>query len=739
MRFFRRLPVLITVAALVTMIVPAAAHGYIVRSIPQDRAVLQRPPARVQYWFSESLEVDFSSLILRDQTGAVLATGGVDENNQTLMSLRVPTGLLDGAYIVELRPAFASDGHVNAESRVFFVGSEVGGIAESSGYEVIPLEIAWRVLLMGSIILLFGAFMVYSFVLVPGWGSAGHQTGFLPPRVMNRLNGIVIAALLVAVAANILALLQQSMVFFNTGAAEVLSQGLWSVVRIGSRFGDVWNVRIALLAIMAALFGFSIYPRNLPPESVRAFWVANAWLMPLVIGTFSVSSHAAGSLMLPWVGIFVDWVHMLAVGAWVGGLAALVLVLPAALRPYRGEERRLALLAALRRFSRLAVSAVVVVIVTGIYSSLNWLSTPTELTGTAWGGALVVKLVLVAGLLLLGLTHQVVVNPERYTRWSTRFSRTISLALTLRLEIILAIVALVAVANLSATPVPQPPQLDELPAAPSMSQTINGLNINLTLSPGGPGINTYDVLVTRDDQPLDDVDARLQMVNPALDWRSVWHDTEAVDSGLYVAAGADINREGRWLTLVNITTSNGDTTRAAFDWTITDDASVIESRSPGFLNIATLIGVFLALIWAALPVIKRFYHWLDLAPASIAVGASATAATAFFLVAGYVTIQQNQANYEATLNPPPQIVNPILPDEESLQEGHALLDLFCSAWQPESSDINILRERLSSTRDEQLFAMVRDGWRTLPPCAETLTDVQRWHIVNYLRTWEKQT
>src|SRR5690349_20089835 len=104
MRFLLRLSVLLTIAALLTITAPTAAHGYIVRSIPQDRTVLQRSPTRVQYWFSEDLEPAYSSLILRDQTGAVLATGGVDVNNASLMSLRVPTDLPDGAYIVELHP-----------------------------------------------------------------------------------------------------------------------------------------------------------------------------------------------------------------------------------------------------------------------------------------------------------------------------------------------------------------------------------------------------------------------------------------------------------------------------------------------------------------------------------------------------------------------------------------------------------------------------------------------------------
>jgi len=108
--------------------IPVQAHGYIVRSIPEDRSTLERPPARIQYWFSEALEPDFSAINLRNDRGDILASGAVDDNDDSLLTLRVPQDLPDGAYIVELRPAFASDGHVVAESRVFFVGEEIGGV-----------------------------------------------------------------------------------------------------------------------------------------------------------------------------------------------------------------------------------------------------------------------------------------------------------------------------------------------------------------------------------------------------------------------------------------------------------------------------------------------------------------------------------------------------------------------------------------------------------------------------------
>jgi methionine-rich copper-binding protein CopC len=121
---------LISLAALVLLlgtVLPARAHGFLVRAIPEDRATLERAPARLQYWFSETLEPEFSSLTVRDTSGTVIAEGGISPDNSTLLTARLPNNLPDGAYIVEMRLAFASDGHVIAERRTFFVGKTVQG------------------------------------------------------------------------------------------------------------------------------------------------------------------------------------------------------------------------------------------------------------------------------------------------------------------------------------------------------------------------------------------------------------------------------------------------------------------------------------------------------------------------------------------------------------------------------------------------------------------------------------
>src|SRR5690606_7535193 len=101
-----------------------------------------------------------------------------------------------------------------------------------------------------------------------------------------------------------------------------------------------------------------------------------------------------------------------------------------------------------------------------------------------------------------------------------------------------------------------------------------------------------------------------------------------------------------------------------------------------------------------------------------------------FTALAVLLVQQGTANYEARVNPPPQIVNPVLPDGESLEAGGALYIAHCAGW--EARAVAQLAERLPTLRDEALYRITENGWQNLPPCADELEAEQRWHIVNYL-------
>ena len=720
---------------------PAQAHGYVVRAIPADRSVLPRPPTRLQYWFSEALERRFSELNLRNQSGDMIAVGGVDEASPSLLSLQVPPDLPDGAYIVELRPAFASDGHVIAESRVFFVGEEVGGIAgQAADGRALPLETLWRALLSAANSLFFGAALLYSLVLRPAWGSPKHPAAGLPPRVMRRLRRSLMAAVALALAANMIALAQQSMAFFSADALSVIQRNLWQVVQIGSRFGDVWTFRMVLLAFTAILIFAAEYYRGVMPRLTDGIWKSLAWLGALLIGSTMITSHAAGSLLLPWLALAVHWLHALAAAFWLGGIMALALVLPPALGPYEGEARQQAFRAVMARFSKLIVPMVIILIISGAYNALNWFVSPADVAAS-YGGSLGVKLIMAALLLLAGGLNHLSLRPQLAEGLLSFGGRRLSaaafrLGIWLRLEVVFALLVLLAAAWLSATPIPQPKSLQNQADAPQATQKIGNYTITSAVIPGGPGVNAYDIVLDRPDGDLADVRVYLQIMNPKRGRRGEWLLAEPLEKGLYAASGDEIDAAGTWWTLIDIVAEDGEMTRAAFVWEIAESDAILRSRPPQFIHLLLLLLLGAALCLWAYPAVSRALAGLRITPASGLMALTAAAAALAVMGFGAAFIAQRQTAYELTLNPPPAPVNAVLPDADSLRRGEALYREHCLVWQGHSADFRALRAQLDDARDDALYAAVADGWRGLPACAASLSEDQRWDIVNYFRTFE---
>ncbi len=724
------------------------AHGYLLRSIPQDRSTLERSPTRLQYWFSEDLEPRFSSILLRDANGNVLAEGGVDGRNRALMALQLPANALpDGAYIVELRPAFSSDGHVSAQSQVFFVGGssseDASFVGASASEQAQPLEIVWKSLWQASMVLLFGATMLYNSVLLPVWGNPRHVAGQLPPRLMNALNGIMGLGLGLAIFAHLFALIQQTMVFFNVSLSQALSPSLWDVVRVGSRFGDVWNGRSLLLVLLGACFFASIFYKHTYPRSVKPFWGAMVWGVALLIGTQATTSHAAGSLVLAWVAVAVHWLHTLATAFWVGGLIVLVWVLPIALQPYEGQARQTALRLVMMRYSRLVFGAVLVVIASGAYSSANWFFSASDVA-TSYGRALGLKVLLVGLLLLIGAGHHLALRPAlvqrlkpfmgAYHRLQGAFS---TFGGVLRLEAMFGVVVLVLASVLSATPIPQPEALQRAPIASTFSTEANGYSVSLTVAPFNLGVNTYDVVVRRGDTLINDLTIEAQFVAPERDARGVIQPIEAADEGVYVASGADLNALGTWWALVDLITPDGETTRAFFAFDLTQASSLDGILSPTLFTPTFGVLVILACAFVLAPSALWLYQRLNLSKESLLVAFSVIVISVILSVASFVIVEAQRQNTIALQNPPPDVVNAVLPDQASLERGKALYNAHCIGWQT-VTDFQALMNGMASQRDEVLYEAVIEGWRRMPPCNTELSEEARWDIVNYARTLRRQ-
>jgi methionine-rich copper-binding protein CopC len=112
---------LVTLAGWLLLAPPAVfAHAYLVKSIPAQRAVLLRTPAKIQLWFNERLEPRYSSLTVSDEAGnnvdLIMADFGADSK---LIAADLKP-LAAGRYVIKYR-VLSVDGHIAQDQLTFTV------------------------------------------------------------------------------------------------------------------------------------------------------------------------------------------------------------------------------------------------------------------------------------------------------------------------------------------------------------------------------------------------------------------------------------------------------------------------------------------------------------------------------------------------------------------------------------------------------------------------------------------
>ena len=292
-RFIAALCFALLLILLATSREPAEAHGYLLRAIPVPQSVVEHAPSRLQVWFSEGIEAKFSNLTLTNERGEQIALTeiGTTPNNKAHMTAQIPPDLPNGAYVVRIRAAFASDGHVEEESYLFWVGTKTDAVATTgSDRSASPLEIIWRSLQLTALNVLFGLLLLYHAVLLPGWGNERYKIGGLPPRVMERLTLLIWIALVVALVGTVIAVLQQSVTLFATDVSNVLRDGLWRVVLDSTQIGNMLRWRLILLALATAIHAGSWYVSSRTPEMVKLLWWVDLFAIGAILATLSATS-----------------------------------------------------------------------------------------------------------------------------------------------------------------------------------------------------------------------------------------------------------------------------------------------------------------------------------------------------------------------------------------------------------------------------------------------------------------
>lgn len=275
--------------------------------------------------------------------------------------------------------------------------------------------------------LLFGVAAFPSYARLPGEGAEPSQ---LLARALGVLAVVSTALVLAAAAAE------------ATGdlTVAVRLRTLWQAVG-GTAFGQVWLLRLAFSVYVAATaFRQRPWDRRLAAASA------------VLLASIALAGHSRiPGGPLGWVHVLADAAHLLAAGAWVGGLYALLL----ALRLRRmGRENVAAIV--LRGFSGMASAAVLTVALTGVLKGVLLVGSPRGVF-TPYGLVLIVKLMLFAGMAVLALRSRYETTPALERNPPDPAPLLGQLRRQVRLEFALGILVLAAVGLLGALEPPASP------------------------------------------------------------------------------------------------------------------------------------------------------------------------------------------------------------------------------------------------------------------------------------------
>ncbi len=358
-----------------------ALHAVLVRSNPPEQSVLPYSPTSVQLQLSEPVQLVGQAIVVLNPNGKPASYGRISQTRGMVLQVAVDARK-QGTYLV-IWQVISQDTDPTSGRFVFSVGHTGGVWANTNESGVSPLgvlvQVAARWLHFLGYALGFGPFVFQSWVLLP-LGLAYDST------VKRRLLSLVTLGIGCLIVAEPFALLAQNaslgtgLLFDPSSIGDVLA----------SSFGRVLAQRLGAALLLWILVGV-VKEGN---KQSLTIILALGGILALIDGE---ASHALRTNPL-WLGFIVNALHIVAMGAWMGGLCSLLAL--ASLRDVKHQ-----LVPVVLRFGRLATIAVLELGMTGLILAYQQVKVPVNLLITSYGNVLLIKLgVLLFALLLIALT-----------------------------------------------------------------------------------------------------------------------------------------------------------------------------------------------------------------------------------------------------------------------------------------------------------------------------------------------
>jgi copper transport protein len=379
---------------------PAFAHATLEETSPTPGQVLDSPPKEITLGFNESVEAALGAIRVYDSRGDEVDIGQVSHpgGEQSRVRASLPD-LDDDSYVVTWR-VLSADAHPVRGAFTFQLGEGAPAgnlqsltdrlLSEQGGDKTVGVLYAIaRFTVFASLAVLIGtaAFLVFL------WPRARESKGAARIVWMAWIGAVVATAVGIPLEGAYAGALPLGDVFDPSVTGDVLD----------TRFGRVWLLRLVLLVLAIPLLRMLVNRRPVVEYPLPRWWrPAGAVVGVGLLFTPGLSGHASSGRLVP-IALPADAIHLGAVSLWLGGLVVLVAVV---LRPKHVDELR----AVVPRFSRLALTAVGVIVVTGSFQAWRQLGSISDLRDTDYGKLLAAKLIAVGALIITAAFSREIVN-----------------------------------------------------------------------------------------------------------------------------------------------------------------------------------------------------------------------------------------------------------------------------------------------------------------------------------------
>jgi copper transport protein len=402
----------------------AWAHAHLVRSAPAAGARLDVSPTVIKLWYSEAAEATMTTISITGSDGSRTSPGAVkvDPNNPLLLVATIDVPLPAGKYTVSWRTVAKDDGHPSSGSFTFTViGAAPGTVGTTlptaagsmrvtlsdSTSAVAPTNppvramnveapsyVVARWLNFVALVTVVGA---AAFVLLVLPRVAAHndedRVGDFDARATRRAATLGLAAGIAFLIAAVWRLYAEHAVVGGGVAMGTVLSSFW---------GSVWIAQFVIAVIVCVAFALARSSRR-----GGLAWLAVAIVAVVLAATPAFSGHAIAAPGNKGISIALDVIHVIAAGAWLGGLLTLTVAgVPAALSVGEsggaaaggdaGVQGRMSLVARLvNAFSPLALVFAGLVVASGVIAAWMRIGSFGALLHSTYGTVLLIKVGLV--------------------------------------------------------------------------------------------------------------------------------------------------------------------------------------------------------------------------------------------------------------------------------------------------------------------------------------------------------